>query len=69
MHGAGSPVFACQCCQQRFGLLEIRRIEALGEPAIDRRQQRLRFSLLTLLLPEASKAHGGPQLRSLCANG
>jgi hypothetical protein len=46
--------------QQRLGLLQVGRVKAFGEPAVDRRQQRMGFALLTLLLPQASEAHGGP---------
>ena len=52
-----------QCIEQRPGLLQIRGVEPFGEPAIDRCQQRTRFGLLALLLPEATEAHGGPQLQ------
>ena len=40
--------------QQRLRLLEIGRVKALGEPAIDRRQQLAGLGVLALLLPEAS---------------
>jgi hypothetical protein len=45
--------------QQRPGLLQIHSVKALGEPAVDRRQQLVGFSALALLLPETSQAHGG----------
>ena len=53
-------VLPAECIEQCPGLLQIRRVKALGEPAVDRRQQRPRFGLLALLLPEATEAHGGP---------
>jgi hypothetical protein len=52
-----------QSIEQRPGLLQIRGVEPFGEPAIDRRQQRMGLSPLALLLPEATEAHGGPQLQ------
>src|SRR5262245_9970516 len=58
-----SPVFSLQLCQQRLGLLEVRGVKALGEPAVDRREQRTGFGLLALLLPEAAEAHRRPQLQ------
>src|SRR5262245_60699508 len=54
------PQFFEQC----FGVLEVSGVEALGEPAIDRRQQRLRCGLLALLLPQATETHGGAQFQS-----
>src|SRR5215217_7608503 len=52
-----------QLVEQGFGLLEVGRVKALREPAIDRCQQLAGFGLLPLLLPEATQAHGGPQLQ------
>jgi len=42
--------------------LQVGGVKALGEPAINRCQQRPRFGLLTLLLPQARQAGGGAQL-------
>lgn len=50
--GGGTPVLALQGFQQRLGLLEIRRVPALGEPAVDGRQERTRFGPFALLLPQ-----------------
>ena len=36
---------------------------SLREPAVDRRQQRVGLGALALLLPEATEAHGGPELQ------
>src|SRR5262245_42578227 len=55
-----------QLIEQRFGLLEIRRVEPFGEPIVNRGQQRTRFGLLVLLLPETTEAHCGPQLQRFC---
>jgi CreA protein len=52
-----------QCLQQRLGILEIGRVEALGEPAVDRRQQVVSLLALTLLLPQASEAHGSTEFQ------
>ena len=51
--------------QQRRRLLEVGRVKALREPAIDRGQKLARFGLLALLLPEAGEAptRTGPRLR------
>jgi hypothetical protein len=49
-----------QVLQQRFGLLEVGRVKPFGEPIIDRGEQLPRFSALTLLLPQATQAHGRP---------
>jgi CBS-domain-containing membrane protein len=53
----------CQRLQQGLGLLQVSRVKALGEPAVDRRQQLVGISTLALLLPEATEAHGGPQFQ------
>jgi len=55
-------VLSPECLQQRLGLLEVSRLKALGEPAVDGCQQRTRLGLLALLLPHACQAHDGPQL-------
>src|SRR5262245_66320909 len=49
--------------QQRLRLLEVSGVKALGEPAVDRREQLVGFSMLALLLPQAGQAHGRPQLQ------
>jgi hypothetical protein len=41
--GGSTGVALRQRVQQRLRLLQIRRLKALGEPAIDRRQQRAGF--------------------------
>ena len=43
--------FRRQPIEQRFGLLQIARIEALGEPAIDRSEKITRFIPLALIAP------------------
>ena len=49
--------------QQRLRLLQVSGVKALGEPAVDRCQQRTGFGALALLLPQPAQAHGGPQLQ------
>jgi hypothetical protein len=58
-------VLAPKFLQERLGLLEIGRIKALGEPAIDRGQQRRGFRPLALLLPQAREAHGSAEFEGL----
>ena len=45
--------------QQRLGLLQVERIEALGEPAIDRGEKIVGLLPLALIAPEAGEAGGG----------
>jgi hypothetical protein len=40
-----------------LGLLQVGGVEALGAPAVDPRQQRTRFAMLALLLPQALRLH------------
>src|SRR5215813_8793876 len=56
---------SCEFFQQRPGFLEVRGVKALGEPAVDRRQQLVGFRTLVLLLPQARQAHGGAQFQGL----
>ena len=51
------PGLSRQLFQQCLGLLEVSCIKALGEPAIDRCQQRAGCGVLALLLPQARQAH------------
>src|SRR4030088_1438610 len=52
-------------CSQRVeprpGLLQVGRIEALREPAMDRRQEIAGVVVRALVAPEPAKAAGGPQ--------
>src|SRR6516165_9824511 len=50
-----------QLLQQRLGLLQNRRAETLGEPAIDWRERVTRLSALALVAPQPGKAGGGAQ--------
>ncbi len=48
----------CQILQQPLGRLEIPRVEALGEPAIDLRQELSSLVRLPLTLPQSAQTHG-----------
>jgi hypothetical protein len=52
------PLFASrfQSCQQRLGLLQIRRVQAFGEPGVERGQESAGGFPLALLLPQATQA-------------
>jgi hypothetical protein len=54
-----------QGLQQRLCVLQVGGVKALGKPTVDRRKQFVCLGPLALLLPEASEAHGGPQLQRL----
>ena len=56
----------CQLIQQRLGFDQVGRIEAFGEPIVDRREQVIDFRLPALVAPEPGEAGGGPQLQKLC---
>src|SRR5262249_21695323 len=51
-----------QLIEQRFGVLQDGRVEAFGEPVVDRREEITGFGALPLVAPEAGKAHRSPQL-------
>ena len=48
-----------QFLQQRLGILQVKRVEALGEPAVDRREKVMGLWPLTLIAPQPSHAHCG----------
>ena len=56
---------ASQGSQQGLGLVQIGRIKALGEPAIDLGQQPPSGSDPALALPESTQAHRCPQFIAL----
>src|SRR6476646_8811294 len=58
-----------QCIDQRLRVLQVARIEALAEPAVNRSKQFARLLRLTLVAPEASEAHGGAEFPGLCLLG
>jgi hypothetical protein len=51
--------------QQHLGLLEVSRVKALGEPAVDRRQQLVGCCALALALPQPAQAQRRAQLQGL----
>ena len=52
--------------EQRLGLLQIGRIEALGEPAKDWGEQIASLTTLALIAPEPRHAHRRAQFERLC---
>src|SRR5947199_688388 len=54
---AGSPEFP----QQRLRLLQIGRVEPLGEPAVDRGQEVAGFGAAALVMKQPGEAHTGTQ--------
>ena len=54
-----------QLVEQRLRLLQIERVEAFGEPAVDRSKQFARLLHLALIAPEVSEAHGRAELPGL----
>jgi hypothetical protein len=49
-----------QLVEKRLRLFQIRRVEAFGEPAVDRGQKVVGFRALTLVAPERSKTCSSP---------
>jgi hypothetical protein len=49
---------SCQRVEQRLSVRKVGRFEALGEPAVDRREQVVRFLPLAVLRPQAGEARG-----------
>jgi hypothetical protein len=54
-----------QFVEQRLGVLEVGGVEALGEPAVDRREQITGFGAAILVAAESGEAHGGAQFPEL----
>src|ERR1039458_10871983 len=50
-----------QLIEQRLRLLQIRRVEAFSEPAVDRSEQFSSLPRLPLITPEPRHAHGGAE--------
>ena len=57
---------ARQFLQQRLRLLQIERVEAFREPAVDRSEQFARLLPLALVAPEPRHAHRRAQLPGFC---
>src|SRR5215468_2803358 len=51
-----------QLVEQCLGVDQVARIEALGEPLVDRGEEIARFGALALIAPEAREARRGAQL-------
>jgi hypothetical protein len=58
----GAIRLSLQICQQRLGLLQVGGVKALGEPAVDRREDLARFVALALLPPQPAQARRRPEL-------
>ena len=56
----------CECVKQRLGLLQIERVEAFGEPAVDRSEKLAGLIPLALIAPEPRHAHCGAQFPGFC---
>src|SRR5271169_3683600 len=55
-----------QLLQQCLRLLQIKRVEALGEPAVDRSEQIAGLISLALIAPEPRHAHRGAEFPGFC---
>ena len=55
-----ADVALCQGVQQHLSLLQVSSVKALGEPAVDRREQVVGFVALALIAPEAGVPVGKP---------
>jgi hypothetical protein len=55
-----------QLIEQRLGLLQVGRIEAFGEPIVDRREKIVRLPSLAMIAPKAREARRRPQLPGPC---
>src|SRR5438093_5933726 len=70
-HSSRSAPRACctlrQLLQQCPGLLEVGSVKALGEPAVNGRQQLAGCGALALLLPQAAQARRGTEFPRLGA--
>ena len=59
---AATPSGSGQLIKQRIGVLQNRRVEALGEPAVDWRKKVAALSVMALVPTEPGKAHRSAQL-------
>src|SRR5215475_9590103 len=68
VRGTAAPLAACPSSERpehRLGLLQVCCLKALGEPAVDRRQELPRLLPLTLALPQPAQAHCRLELKRL----
>src|SRR5262249_3541599 len=68
VRGTAAPLAARPSSERpehRLGLLQICCLKALGEPAVDRRQELPRLLPLTLALPQLAQAHCRLELKRL----
>src|SRR5208282_309341 len=63
---SGQAPSSRQLVEQSPGLLQIERVEALGEPAVDRSEKSSGCVALTLSAPQPRHAHRRAQLEGLC---
>src|SRR5689334_14697457 len=61
------PSLHTQLIEQRLGVFQIARVEAFGEPAVDRREETAGLAGPALLAPKPGEAGGGAQLPPLGA--
>ena len=62
-----SPISRRQFVEQRLCLFKIERVEAFGEPAVDRSEKLASLIPLALIAPDPGKAGGGAKLEHLGA--
>jgi hypothetical protein len=63
--GVSTGVALRQRLQQCLRLLQVSGVKALGEPAVDRREQLVGLTAFALLLPQPAQARGGAQFPGL----
>jgi hypothetical protein len=61
----GVALLLTQLIEQHLRIRQVRRIETLSEPAVNRREEITRVCALSLFAPEPGQAGGGRQLPSL----
>jgi len=66
LRGRFELVSGVQLTEQSLGLLQVERIEALGEPAVDRSEKVPGLIPLALMAPQPRDAHRRAQFPGLC---
>ena len=61
-----NPLSGVQFLEQDLGLLQVERVKAFGEPAIDRGEEIASRITLALIAPQPRHAHRRPQFPGLC---